>query len=558
MEEFPRLGLEFLGKCSYDPSSPNRIYFSIGEAIAAIAIFIAFTQLLRPMITFRLSNSPFKLQTAYKLFFVAIFSVFAAAIVPFIPGNPLPLLGYPVFWEILAGFLFVIGALGFIWTINRYAKLNNSNYKQYLRGCTLLIGKGKEDDLSELADEIYESIPEVLMACKKFDRDAKIFAKREGKEYELSEYTNYTLTLLDVWSDEKFCRILVCTAPKTIIYFFQKIEEYKIYSSGGNAFVNQIIRQAFLNKSSILHREEDFYGLGHFKTFTKAVFGNYELIESFYRPLQAWDYWRDDNLEPWKVKKYVQCLNIAIKSYFSSRIRDFGYPAALFSAYDVCEHISMIESIKLDKANEDEIYNVTAFNNLMEVSKGLEESISIVNKYEGLIPQCEIEEKNYNKYKDFSIYGVIANGIYGFYKSLSIARQHDTAVRMIAIGLWLKIYPVSDELETIAIKEIQKRLNLHLIRKVEENLEKLYYPAITRLLISILGLWIQEYKEEKKGELFFKDKFIELIKKHYKKAEDQDSQKAKDMIPDSVSYDKEGGRLIQKTPFGNEYILDLR
>ena len=54
VEESACLGLEILGNCSYDPSNPERIYFSIGELIGIIALLIAFLQLSKPIIRFRI------------------------------------------------------------------------------------------------------------------------------------------------------------------------------------------------------------------------------------------------------------------------------------------------------------------------------------------------------------------------------------------------------------------------------------------------------------------------------------------------------------------------
>jgi len=76
---------EFIGQSSYDPASPNRIYFSIGSAIATIALLLAFSQLISPIVKFRLSMSVFKPLVACVLFFIAILFVFVAAILPFIP-----------------------------------------------------------------------------------------------------------------------------------------------------------------------------------------------------------------------------------------------------------------------------------------------------------------------------------------------------------------------------------------------------------------------------------------------------------------------------------------
>lgn len=65
----PCLGFEALGRCAYDPSNPQAIYFSLGEAIAALAFTLAVQQLLKPVYRFRLSARYLSLPKLYGLVF---------------------------------------------------------------------------------------------------------------------------------------------------------------------------------------------------------------------------------------------------------------------------------------------------------------------------------------------------------------------------------------------------------------------------------------------------------------------------------------------------------
>ncbi len=158
---------ELIGQSSYDPASPNRIYFSIGSAVATIALVLAFSQFIRPIVKLKLSVGIFRLTVALAFFFMAIGFVFVAAILPFIPGKALPFLGYPVFWEILAG-AFLLGiSVGLIYKVKKPVKFNRRNDKRFLKYCMSIIAKGNEVDMRELAVEIYHSIEEIILACKK-------------------------------------------------------------------------------------------------------------------------------------------------------------------------------------------------------------------------------------------------------------------------------------------------------------------------------------------------------------------------------------------------------
>jgi hypothetical protein len=50
------LGIGALGLCAYDPRQPFAIYFSLGDAIAALGFTLAVQQLLKPIYLFRLEG----------------------------------------------------------------------------------------------------------------------------------------------------------------------------------------------------------------------------------------------------------------------------------------------------------------------------------------------------------------------------------------------------------------------------------------------------------------------------------------------------------------------
>lgn len=548
---------ELIGQSSYDPASPNRIYFSIGSAVATIALLLAFSQLIRPIVKLRLSTGYIKPPVAFVFFIIAILFVFVAAILPFIPGTALPLLGYPVFWEIIAGLLFVILSIVILWKINRPVKFNRRNYKYFFNSCTPVISRGNERDFRELADEIFYSIEEIVKACQKYNSLNKHFAKKDGKQYEISEYTEYALALLEDLSDAKFCQVMVCYAPRTAHEIFRQITKQRLYNSGGHAIVSQLVRQAFMNKTSILHREEDYFGLGHSKTFTNTVFGNSELIESNLNPLRAWRRWNDESLEPWMTEKYTEALNVATESYIVQGWRR-GYHYGLSHGFDELIGMGYIvwsQTVKLDKIQDDEMIDSLPWKNLSAIAHGFEKSVNILQKHENDIPEDKVNVENYDKHNDQSIYAVIAYAIFSFFENLSVCHSKDEYARGLAVSLWMKVYPVSKEQETKAIVELQKRLNIHLFKKFEENLKELHYPALTRLWINLAGL--QENIDDRRATLVNK-KLFELLRKYYEKAVKTDPKKAKDMLPDKVRYDEKKGQLIQTYTFGSTSVLDLR
>jgi len=533
--------LELMAQYAYDPASPNRIYFSIGSAVMAVTLILAFNQLIRPITRFRLKTGWIKIKYVYSIIIIAILFVFVAAILPFIPGKALPLLRYPFFWEFLAGLLLVFASLYFIWRANTPVHFTHRNYKSYSKGCTYIIGCGQDRDLRELADELYFSIEEIISTCKKYNSDQALFAKEKGQDYPISDYIKYALHLLNLLSDANFCRSMVCHVPFTATEIFHQIKKQRLYDSGGRSLVQQLVAQAFIDKDSILYREQDYYGLGHIKGFTNLVFGNYELIESGLNPLEGWSHWEEENLQPWKVKKYSEVLNVATEANITSNWRR-GYPGGLWRGFEILTNTVLSESIKLDKVSNDEAYDSLAYRNLKEIQRGLRDALDIAIKH----------------FQDCSLYSVLAMTVYNYYKNLSGVHSKDDDVRFLSINIWQKIFsPFAGESK--AVKAIQKRLNIHFFDKaLEGDLIILCHSSLIRLLINIVGISPSQPGAEKKGAILFKKKLFDLLKKHYENFAKTEPERAKNMLPDKVRYDEKKGQLIQTYTFGSTSVLDLR
>lgn len=104
-------------------------------------------------------------------------------------------------------------------------------------------------------------------------------------------------------------------------------------------------------------------------------------------------------------------------------------------------------------------------------------------------------------------------------------------------------------------------------KKIDENLdpEKRWYPAITRLLISLIGIYEPEPNEELDSiEIVFKRKFLDRLKRNYPKLARADPDFARDLLPKNVTYDgmkneisrigiRENVTVLKLNPLDNNY-----
>ena len=100
------LGISWLGMCSYNPSAPSAIYFSLGEAIGALAFTLAVQQLLKPVYRFRLFARHIRPSHLYMLVFAgALAHSFRRPCSKFFRFARGPW-GYSIVWELIAAAFF--------------------------------------------------------------------------------------------------------------------------------------------------------------------------------------------------------------------------------------------------------------------------------------------------------------------------------------------------------------------------------------------------------------------------------------------------------------------
>jgi hypothetical protein len=101
------LGLRWLAECVYNPKAPAIAYFTIGDGVAALSLLLLIPQFVKPLYEFRLSMRRMKRSWLYAIATSSFLAILIAALVPQMPFAGATLVGWPVFWELLAGLGFL-------------------------------------------------------------------------------------------------------------------------------------------------------------------------------------------------------------------------------------------------------------------------------------------------------------------------------------------------------------------------------------------------------------------------------------------------------------------
>src|SRR6185312_1432113 len=98
-------GIAALGACAYNPDAPIVVYFSVGDAIAALGFTLAIQQLLKPVYLFRIRAYGLKLVHMPIMVFAGALCSVIAMILPNLPLHRESALTYPITWELIGGML---------------------------------------------------------------------------------------------------------------------------------------------------------------------------------------------------------------------------------------------------------------------------------------------------------------------------------------------------------------------------------------------------------------------------------------------------------------------
>ncbi len=621
METFPCLGLEILGQCQYNPRNPT-VYFSIGQLLPLIAVFIAFYQILNPITKLRIESSnlfkykpsifglrnwllEYEFPSYFKLFGVicknlisrvefnvlkilailSIFFIFISTIIPSILSEPhvIPLFGYPIFWELLAGFILLFISWYLIRVIMNPAQIRDENIDVWFGRTLDIIDRNEEKELIALAKEITPSLEKIIFLYEsyehfyqnvKFDFFSKyskdnqntnkkrinsmsIFKKiKKDKDFQKIVQLNPALDtcfkIIKFLSDKSFCKVVACKVPNFSEKFFSLFsKDTDIYPEGYTSQIfDNILQASFIYKESTLSRENQYDGLAGFKSLTSSIFKNHRLLQQR-NPFGLLFPSQIEFKEDWQIKLYFSCLRAVIETSLNVSYKETtdGYKIIhpkddkmLRNIYHACVGDSFINNgilenipfnLSFDKKmnlfntisfkigqllifiNEDE-YNIKAFN----------------------IDRCNIIPDSLRIYMkephQISLYHILARMIFDFFIELSMieVKNPDSSWRIRGAGIGCikpsPIYKKMRNINDILITYIKMHID-------EENFQRRHYPALTKYMLLLFGLYYPKKKENEWDE--FKIYLLDKLKKEFHSLYTVEENFALDMLPLDLSYD---------------------
>ncbi len=570
--EYPCLGFQFLGTCSYNPAQPGITYFDIGSAISALGFILAIQQLFKPKYRFRLKARGIKFSHLITGIFVGFVAVVFAAILPNLPIGRQHLLAYPIFWEVMGGTVIATMYAVTAVVILRPPRVSKSNIFNFVKSAVELLAEAQEEDRTEFANDLIHNILRFLKfayfwqiadhqaASVEFDRLRQIGAEQviRGRvprsafhdflNRKKLERANYASAFLRVLSDKNFCSTLVCDCPVHTVEIISIVSKTHIHVEAADPFIQELGRQAILNDDSLMAREVGYEGFSAAPMFSQSLFGD-PFIVSAYRPLNKLAFGVPETLS----SSFVSRLNAATEMMLQIALKHHGYWGSYYMsdvehAYEnISRYIGWGKGRREDRVSLD----VTWSSGIDNIYKKLSEHLETLDQERWkLLFATEEDQHRYNLVEAVAslVFESLSNTANAFEDFNGRFWHH-------AIGVYMAIYPFFDT-EPEGLNPLQQQLAIKLLDKLRDNMNG-FYPTISKVLLAVVGPYHGQLIPNKRTAfVIFRDavyKELQKLPDLYEKKPD----KFFDFLPSNVTYDPDKRSLTHSYLSGETKTTEL-
>lgn len=546
------LGLSWLSDCAYNPQAPATVYFTIGDGVAALSLLLLIPQFVKPLYEFRMSMRRMNRTWLYVVATISFLLLLIAAVVPQTPFAGATVVGWPIFWELVAGggFLYCYSVLAVSYLLP--AKVTQGTAEPFARGTARFLAHASSADHTDYARELKHNIKPLLRIAQSVDfKEAEknafyAFAKRKQ-----IHAAGYSASLLNILADPAFCRSLIERCPWDVadILFHVSEQDDGISLRLGSELVQQLARQALISNESIVSRETGYAGFGQAPVLSNALFGNWRINRENipFAGLQYDDF--DGSIA--QVARLNFVANISLKNSLDSE--------GAWEATNISHLVGYYETVfrKAQIAKTE----AQAWRLCGEVGSGVKDLIEQTRSYLALLPpekrQMFYVKGEHKPWRDRHVVSSIARLTIEYWNSISHAFQGPSDSNWTsALDTWDACFDRCGS-QHQGMDPLQQRVALQMSETIEENMEGLY-PPLTRLCISMVGPYVVQ-ADPTSGtatDLIARDLYYRLKTKLPGLAKAKPD-RFRDFLPSNVSLEKDNEVLIYAYSSGKPATIEL-
>ncbi|MEK9969641.1 MAG: hypothetical protein VW600_10930 [Ferrovibrio sp.] len=542
---FTCLGLSILGACQYDPSNPANIYFTLGDAIAALSITLLIPQFVRPIYVLRLNIRRYPISYIYITVFSGTFAVLVGTILPHFGGVKQWIVDYPIFWEIIGMLLFSLAYAALAYAFISPAKITPNTIEKFAKYAADIIAQGSERDFIDLAEELEINVGALSRASRQpTSRQRSAFYDFTHRQQIVE--ASYAGSLLHIASDPAFCSTLISRAPWRAAYIVRILSEPDSSSDAAKKFVQEIFRQSMLSPQSMIGRETEYKGFRAAPILSEALFEN-DFCNHYYAPFSGFNYRDFDGIGAGEIKRINHAARLSTKAAFEA---NNCWDAHNWHYIKEC-YVSLLEQTQILRSNSrSSVYF------RIELSSGIRDLINLANDYLAGLSDSEMASFFCNSSDtqfDDSIISEISEIAFESLNSISNDFEGwSDPLWQHALNIFRGIYTRPERAD---LNPLQQRVSLLIQSKLRENMQG-RYPALMRVLISLIGPYGPSTEKIGDAHRLIVDATYTEILKLKKLAEDR-PESYKDYLPNTVEFNAESNTLTFNYRFRDRTVLDL-
>lgn len=476
------------GVCNYQPTNIP-VNFSMGEAVAAVGVFLAVVQLADPIRRIALRINKRLRNVGTGLLIAGFLSILVASIIPHLTFNS-KLISYPIFWEVIGYMCFLIAPLIYFYATSKIRRLFKPKLKRardFYFALLDALANGQPAYIEAVTRIFANNIEELTKAAKELSPFGVFSEDREiPKELEYAKYASDLIEI--VLSEQKVAELLATQRIDILFVVLTAIKENDLRSYSAINGVEKIFEALYESPNSHLYNQLERSGLTLYAPLYEFLFADDGLFfVSHMHALSAWNrYGVKDSVQETEgyTKVYIEALETAVNKYGFSYASPFQeLNNALSKLKDHAEKIARLE----DKNERGKLSTNSLIMMAIETYLGHTFPLSYKDAVEkGTATDYEISASS-NSRGYGSLTNEYAKVLAKFFEVFYLSGNDDENVRMQVHSLTSEVVPIHDD--GSLYENIRTRFFEHIWKKIKDNVERGHYPVVIRY-------YLQEFNGE--------------------------------------------------------------
>jgi len=502
------------------------IFFSIGEALASIAILLAIYQFRREKWLIALRVRSYIQPIVFSTLLAGVLLTIVSSLI--LIKDPVTIFQTSVFWQVVASIMVAFSIVFLFIRATNKKLFNPRNARKFYEVLGRELSRPSPDRLDVILNAFLENLDSI---CK------------TASQHPDAEGARSAIAILDsILGEASLVDLITTKRLDALRYIIATVEKHHLTERQVRGF-SRIIKNLFSDQNSYLYRHLDKDGFALSTNLYESLFGSPIILSNF--NLFGWpslDYKMQSGLNTIQVEVFIEALSQAIEAYLKNssvpprHINDgLSHLSSVFG--NLCSKISTEEGRGIDTkyALKDEWWSLHLIANFLG------------HGYTFLAYQDELNQETKEKEKtvpDASFYSYatinagIAGALYKAFEQLShIENTLDTYHTVLEL-----MYGMMHEYE---YKEgYRPSFEKRMWEQIAANVSQRHYPAVLRTYLEFIGFctasdenqrqgWVGEQAERMRRLLYIDLK--PLLDADTKMVNDEKMKDA--LLPKSMSYE---------------------